>query len=504
MARRKKLYEGKAKIIYEDAASTAMAMAYLQKSEKQELQYYLKALYFSEKNKASVLSEAVAISNAQNFAGIPDSIIQEDTNYKIVISAVENRILETRNRSVLLKLNDLLFELNEKYRFFSSNLEKKYPKYFEAKYNKSNIDFTEIQKTLDDSTAIISYFLGNNNLLIFTVTKDKIEATEKNIEKDFAKKINKLIKATITGTSKGFKAYLKLSNYFYDVLIPKSIPTNISKLVILPDGAINLIPFELLTYEKYSGKLKHFNEYPFLIKKYMCSYFFSGDLYFKSLKYRSNNHQNSWLGIAPVFKDINSRKINNVYVNELPGTETEINNIAEVIRKDSLNKVSILLNNEATETNLKNLDLGNYKYVHIATHGTVNIDNPAFSGLLLFPEKEPDDGVLYASEIYNLKLNSDLVVLSACETGVGKVSKSEGIIGLSRSLLYAGAKNIIVSMWKVADNSTAQLMLDFYTNLISKKQSFRRALHNAKLKMVNSKNNFAHPYFWSPFVLIGK
>jgi CHAT domain-containing protein len=112
---------------------------------------------------------------------------------------------------------------------------------------------------------------------------------------------------------------------------------------------------------------------------------------------------------------------------------------------------------------------------------------------------------LYSGEIYNLKLNADLVVLSACETGLGKIQQGEGIIGLTRALLYAGAKNIIVSLWEVADESTSDLMVNFYKNTLAGKGqlSYSEALRNAKLKMIGE-GKYAHPLYWSPFILIGK
>ena len=102
-----------------------------------------------------------------------------------------------------------------------------------------------------------------------------------------------------------------------------------------------------------------------------------------------------------------------------------------------------------------------------------------------------------------MNMGSDLVVLSACETGLGKFSKGEGVIGLSRALVYAGSKNIIVSFWSVADESTSQLMTDFYGIMLkNKNQNFRETLQQAKLKMINE-GKYAAPYYWAPFVLIG-
>jgi CHAT domain-containing protein len=150
--------------------------------------------------------------------------------------------------------------------------------------------------------------------------------------------------------------------------------------------------------------------------------------------------------------------------------------------------------------------LAKYKVLHFATHGFVNSERPELSGLVLAQDTTGgEDGVLYSGEIYNLKLNADLVVLSACETGLGKIQKGEGIIGLTRALLYAGAKNMIVSLWQVADESTSDLMVDFYKNSLENKGqiAYSEALRNAKLKMI-SEGRYAHPLYWSPFILIGK
>ena len=192
------------------------------------------------------------------------------------------------------------------------------------------------------------------------------------------------------------------------------------------------------------------------------------------------------------------------YITPLPATETETEDILKLYDEKNL-KAKVLLHNNANEKFLKSGELEQYKVLHFATHGFVNSERPELSGLLLAQDSTGgEDGVLYSGEIYNLKLNADLVVLSACETGLGKIQKGEGIIGLTRALLYAGAKNIIVSLWQVADESTSDLMVDFYKNsLISKEQlSYSEALRNAKLKMI-SEGEYAHPLFWSPFILIG-
>jgi len=163
------------------------------------------------------------------------------------------------------------------------------------------------------------------------------------------------------------------------------------------------------------------------------------------------------------------------------------------------------LHQSANEQFIKSGGLEKYKVLHFATHGFVNSEKPELSGILLAQDSIGNqDGILYSGEIYNLKLNADLVVLSACETGLGKINKGEGIIGLTRALLYAGSKNIIVSLWQVSDESTSDLMIDFYNNLLNtKNKSFSDPLRKAKLKMI-SEGKFAHPFYWSPFILVGE
>ncbi|MDQ4141858.1 MAG: CHAT domain-containing protein, partial [Bacteroidota bacterium] len=163
----------------------------------------------------------------------------------------------------------------------------------------------------------------------------------------------------------------------------------------------------------------------------------------------------------------------------------------------------VYLHHQAREDQFKKEEVSSYNYIHLATHGFVNEKYPELSGLLFSQESSNrEDGILYTGEIYNLRLKAELVTLSACETGLGKLAQGEGVIGLTRALLYAGAKNILVSLWKVYDGSTADLMEYFYRELLSGKDK-ATALQLAKRKMIR-KSKYNQPYYWAPFILIGK
>ena len=160
----------------------------------------------------------------------------------------------------------------------------------------------------------------------------------------------------------------------------------------------------------------------------------------------------------------------------------------------------------ANRLNFSSDSIVKYRYIHLATHGFVNSEKPELSGVQLSHlQGDSQEGVLYSNDVYGLKLNCDLLVLSACETGLGKIMKGEGIVGLSRAFIYAGSKNLLVSLWKVSDNSTSQMMVEFYKQLLSKEKTelnYAEILQKAKLMLILGKD-YSRPYYWAPFILIG-
>ena len=157
----------------------------------------------------------------------------------------------------------------------------------------------------------------------------------------------------------------------------------------------------------------------------------------------------------------------------------------------------------ARENAIKSQSIASYRYIHFATHGIINEEHPGISGIVLTPEDSlaTEDGILFADEIYNLELEADLVVLSACESGLGKIVKGEGLLGLTRGFIYSGAQNVVVSLWQVADQSTAEFMIQFYQYILNG-QSYGMALWKTKLDFITD-SRYAYPLEWSPFILIG-
>jgi CHAT domain-containing protein len=178
--------------------------------------------------------------------------------------------------------------------------------------------------------------------------------------------------------------------------------------------------------------------------------------------------------------------------------------VTSVAKRYKSNEAVVFQGRAAKEENVKgNEYLGTARRIHFATHGVISERQPQYSGLVLTLDEDPkEDGLLQVYEIFNLKLNADLVVLSACKTGLGKEVKGEGLIGLTRAFMYAGARSLVVSLWQVADPSTAELMVKFYERL-DRAGDKADALRQAKLELIQS-GRYAHPFYWAPFVLVGE
>jgi CHAT domain-containing protein len=188
----------------------------------------------------------------------------------------------------------------------------------------------------------------------------------------------------------------------------------------------------------------------------------------------------------------------------LTGTRVEAQQIAG-LAKASGGTADVWLDLEANEAKVATADLKKYRVLHVATHGLLNAERPQFTGVVLsLVGNKAGDGFLRTDEIFNLKLGSPLVMLSACETGLGKEKRGEGVIGLTRAFMYAGAPTVGVSLWSVADKSTADLMTDFYKRLLAAPDASPTAsMRSAQIAMIDGKK-YAAPFYWAPFVLVGE
>ena len=202
-------------------------------------------------------------------------------------------------------------------------------------------------------------------------------------------------------------------------------------------------------------------------------------------------------------KEKSAEQTGELKISRLPFTRQEAEKILSLVPETDRKQA---LDFEASRSTATAKDLSQFRYVHFATHGYLDSERPEFSALVLsLVNKEglPQSGFLYAYEIYNMQLNSDVVVLSACETGLGKEIKGEGLVGLTRGFMYAGSPRVVVSLWSVNDRATADLMTRFYRKMLKDNLRPAAALRAAQIEMLSDRQ-WSEPYFWAAFALQGE
>lgn len=484
-----------------------------------------KAFQISEENKNAVLAQSIAANQATHFAGIPDSLITLEDQLQSDIHFYKTELARQPDSLKTILYNNELFTAQVNYRDLITQLEKDFPAYYQLKYDRTLPRVRAIQEALPESTALLSYFTGDTILYSFVITKNNFEVHRSPVDKGFETKQIGLRKSIQRALNED---YVELSYDLYKTLFPFTLDNKIQSLVIISDGTLSKLPFEALLSEKVNANNIQFNKLPYLLNKYDISYALSAGFYYK--KQQENDipqqYKEGLIAYAPVFSDrtevvffnrdarnpfiSDNDAINpaitreNKYVAPLPATKSEVEAIASLFQQKK-QKVNLYLYQNANEKQLKNSDLQQSNFIHIATHGFINEQQPDLSGLLLFPDTtNQEDNVLYTGEIYNFHLQAQLVVLSACETGLGKVANGEGLLGMSRAFFYAGAQNLMVSLWKVDDQATSDLMVQFYKTYLEQAQNkFAQSLRQAKQALIRSET-FSHPKYWSAFVLLGQ
>jgi CHAT domain-containing protein len=454
-------------------------------------QYYLKlAYYFVERSKASVLQESIAESKAKEFAGIPVSEIEKEDAYKTTIAYLEQRLAKgIADETVMKSVSSELFDTKRAYEFFIRSLEKNYPAYYNLKYNVQSVEIGALQEKLKPMDCVLEYFVSEstNNIRVFRITKKDYKVYSIPLMDTYEKYIAGM-RNSIKFDNKSM--FIKTSNALYKQLIP-ALSKACTHLIVIPDGKMGSIPFEALLKSRPENDTLAYAQMNFLIKQFAISYTYAGSLYENKLQQKKRQDV---LLFAPVDFSAASDLVS------LPGTLKEVNALNELFKKSR--PTILYAYTEASRSVLVSDSIRQYSIIHLATHGLVDEEHPELSCIYTYGTSLENDRI-YSGDIYNMHLNADLVALSACQTGLGKIAKGEGLIGLSRALFYAGADNITVSLWKVSDESTQVYMNNFYINYLNGSQdNFSEASREAKLKLLNSVE-FNSPYYWSAFILIG-
>lgn len=496
----------------------AISIAYRLYRFTKEKQYLLMAFEFTEKSKSASFLASVKDMEAKEFGSIPDSLLSREQYLKINISNYKELLfqenqLESPDSQKTNLYSAKIFQHSEEYNQLISLYEQKYPKYYSFKYENKVISIDEIQRKLKKKEAIIEYVVNEptdtihpGQLYQFTITKDNIDISLTNISYDYVKQIEFLHEflssSTYLFTRKDeFKKYCTTANDLYKILLaPVTEKISGKQITIIPDDKLAYIPFDALLSELPDTTMMNFRDLKYLVYDYPISYSYSSTLLFNF--FETDKHVSKKLiAFSPKYgynEDHSAFDINNEKLLPLPGANEEVSLLNDYITSD------IFVDSMASEINFKTY-APDYDILHLAMHTILNDSLPMFSKLAFSKPtgNSKQDGWLNTHEIYNMKLNARMAVLSACNTGSGKLQKGEGVMSLARGFLYAGCPSIIMTLWEVEDLSGAEIMRSFY-DYISQGKGKDDALRLAKLKHIKNADALkAHPHYWLGYVNIG-
>jgi CHAT domain-containing protein len=471
----------------------------------------LEAFNYLEKAKARAFLDSLELSKVDLSEGVDPELLNREKEIMKDISQVHTKLQAAEPSPEAKKaLKEDLKKFENELETLKREMRRKSPAYADIQYPEI-IKLKEVQeKLLDGKTAFFEYCIGKEHSFAFAITKKDLKIFPLPKRENLQAQIVDYLKAVNDKDNHNFQPGYNL----FTMLVLPGLDKNIKNIIFIPDDILHFFPFETL--------ITHSDSNEWLIKNYNISYAPSisslreiiqrkksngekprkdilafGDPYFGKLETEENGNN--------IFQDFFSSNVYsagalNFY--RLKYSGIEIDKISLLFKKS---KIKVFRRKNASEEQLKKpgLNLEDYKIIHFATHSIIDNKIPARSSIVLsLDEDQTEDGFLQMREIYNLKLNSDLVTLSSCQTGLGELIRGEGIEGINRAFFYAGTSSVLMSLWAVHDQASYQLMERFYYHLRSS-ESIKNALRKAKLEMINS-GVLSHPYYWAGFIASGK
>jgi len=463
-----------------------------------EARYLEDALQFMELTKYLNVLEALGRAERANNSGIPKSLLfeLEEVRNELNLRQRARLTAATLPPDSIRRMNEEVVNLINRRRELMTRISG-YPGYTVSTMGDLLISLEQIQKELDRDEQLLEYYWGNDSIYVLSIATDasaiialpREEATDTLIT---------TVYTAISGQpgfgSDDANAYGEAAARVYQKFFAPAIRKR--RVVVVPDGPLSIVPLEaLVTSHKPSSEI-YFSDLDYVLYDREVSYAYSSSIFFKN---RTRRHER----IERVLAFSYSGESDPSYFtrrnqgDELPGTYVELETLGRLYKK-----VTRFTNSEASKQNFINNSAG-YDLIHLGIHGVGDVE-VADNSRLIFRGDSMSDRTLYAYEIYNLELNAGLVVLSACETGIGRNMAGEGVLSIARAFTYAGCPSVVMSLWDVPDAFTSDIMTQFYENL-NDGQSVSASLREAKLKFLQESDPLrAHPAHWAAFVINGQ
>lgn len=469
--------------------------------EKPDFSFDKDAFFYMERAKARAFLDRLKVSKVNISQNVDWKLLEQEEDVLSELSTLNSDLYRVeKSEEERLKTEELLKKAEDDLEALKRKIRTLSPGYINLRYPKI-ITLDEVQKELlDSSTAFFEYCLTERKSYVFVITKRSLQIISLPALKDIKKLVRQHLNDITDVKEEKFQAGFTLFQY----LILPGLKKNIKNLIFIPDDILHYLPFETLITTRDNNN--------WLIKDYKIAYVPSisslREIIQRKRSYRAEP-QKQLLAIGdPIFgreeDEIEKGSISKGFEEEEILTLPRLKYSGLEIEKISnlFSRTDILKRNEASEKRFKDRKLDDYKILHFATHCIIDDKNPARSAIIFTLDDSPEeDGFLQMREIFYLKLNSDLVTLSSCQTGRGQLIKGEGIEGLSRAFFYAGSSAALISLWSVNDQATSQFMERFYFHLCSSR-SIMNSLQKTKLEMIES-GTLSHPYYWAGFVVSG-
>lgn len=505
--------------IYEGAIDCATLMYQATNENK-----YLDMVFnFMDKRKSSLLLEAVNEKDQLELAGVPLKDQRELKALQQELTFLQSQLEEENNKGnpeepVLKAIHTRTNIIKVKFDSLHNDLIKNYPYYASIQHKQDTLNLRDVEAySSQNNLLLLEYFWGEEAVYVLGIYKGKSEILKINrsiaLDTSLYTFRRNLSRGYVYNTKEhDFYSFQKSSFYLYNALVKPILALfnpqiqdakDKPDLVVIPDGPLFYIPMEALITTPGSGKEVDYQKLHYLVNSQNISYDYSTRFLLKNYNRPGNSASPRVLALS--FSNDHALKnrlgklniLRNADSVELPGSARELKAISTYMEGQ------FYMGDDATETVFKKEAPG-YDILHLAVHGVADSLN-SYKSKLVFKKNIDtlNDGNLYAYEIYSLPIKAKLAVLSACESGVGKLNTGEGMFSMARGFIYAGCPSVIISYWRVNDNSTELIISNFYKQ-ISTGNRIDQSLQKAKLQYIkNADQRTAHPANWAAFVAIG-
>ena len=499
------------------------------------------ALAASEHGRARSLLEQLSEARVDIRQGVDPVLIEKERDLTRVLNVKSQREMQLKARKgsvdELAMLQREISVLEDEYQQVQATIRKSSPGYAALTQPRA-LGLKDIQQQLDPNSVLVEYALGEERSYVWVVTSESLKtyqlAARAEIEK-LARQVSdslvarSVIKSVETPAQRRSRiaaadaeferAGRELSRM---ILAPAVAEFGRKRLIVVADGGLQYVPFTalsvatgglyrplVLAHEVISlpsasafavqrRNLEDRKPAPKAVAVIADPVFSVADVRFKGVAPKDSSGGDA----SRIIEHLPAGASGQLSIPRLPFTRSEADQILAVAPASSMK----VLDFRANRTMATSGELSNYRYVHFATHGYLDTTRAGLSAIVLSlvdPEGKPLDGFLRVHDIYNLSLPAELVVLSACETGLGKEVTGEGLDGLTRAFMYAGARRLVVSLWNVNDKATAVLMQRLYAEMLRSNKTPAAALRAAQIEMLRSKQ-WQSPYYWAAFVMQGE